>query len=222
MDNSQPPLVSGPEPTLLDRLRAAWSDMRSVARAPAERSLREPAKPAEAKRRKPAKDNRPRTPEARAAEGPDGSSLLGRVGAIVLIAPWTAFLVFPVAADFLGDPYLAISRVIAAYPELAPLEIYSRSLLWQAPTVAAWTFALRVVALSGALRNGLTAGGWFVIAMLIDGASWLIWGREHMGAAGFPAAEQKAALHLMIVFAIFSLTVWSLYGGSTKRGITKL
>jgi|GEM_PF-3769037 len=212
MNNEQPPLVSGPEPTLVERLIGA---MRALYR----RGGHAPdASPQSAKRSNPP---RPPRPLGQRGPGPATAYALGakpweRMLAVIFIAPWTLFLIFPVAADYLGDPHAAIVGVVAAYPQTAALEPYAQALLWQSPKIAALTFAVRLFALGQARRNALNAGGWFVLAMLVDGAAWLIWGRSHMAAAGFDAALQKAASDLMIVFAIFSLTVWTIFGPAEK------
>lgn len=208
MDNSQPPLVSGPEPSFVAKLVEGVRNIRAAidaqrARLPAAR----PEKAERPKRQKPAK-----TGDAPAHVTDYGAKPWEKITAFLLIAPFTAIMYFPIAADFLGDPREAIARLVAAYPILAPGELYLRAALWQAPMVATATFALRLFALTKTFKNGLNAGGVFVLALLIDGASWFIWGRENLPVSGLSSQEQIAAGHLMIVFAVYSLTVWSLFG----------
>jgi hypothetical protein len=241
MDNFQPPLVSGPEPNLLARMLAAWRDVRSavrvqqrsgwsavfrrsssleeVVKADSSRSTSEgegppsPSRSAPESRRGKADRSSPRT----AAE--PGAALWERLVAFLFISAWTIFLIFPVAADYLGDPRAAIDQVVAAWPLAGSLELYARAALWQSPPVAACTFVLRLYALTITRINGLNAGGTFVIAMLIDGASWFIWGRAHLAASGLSAQEQAAAGHLMIVFAVSSLAIWGLFGPPSRRRV---
>ncbi len=212
MDNSQPPLISDPEPGLLDRVWSAlraWRARRMQARAAAPEGHKPQA------RHKAAPNPADTSPIAKPEYG---SKLWERTLAVAFIVPWTVFLIFPVAANHFGRLDASIAWVLERLPQAAPLEIYCRALLWQAPAVALGTFLMRLWSLVIARRNGLNAGATFVLAMLIDGASWFIWGRDHMAAAGLSPALQTAATHFMIVYAVSSLVIWSVMGPPpTKR-----
>ncbi|RYF92028.1 MAG: hypothetical protein EON95_13780 [Caulobacteraceae bacterium] len=212
------PIISGPEPSgpvvwwrnLVSAVNALRARRRRPTTAPRERSRRETGAVPAPK----AVNGGAELKAWRAVHGPP----------FIWLAP--VFLVFaalyalPQLAEALQPqaPRSMIKALVALGPDFAaPIEPMLAGWLWAPLWLTLLSLAFRLRAVWVTHLAVLDAVGWSMAALVVDGAAWLLLGREVL--AGWSPAERDGVWQLMVGETVFLFLTAVLFGPTSRQRI---